>query len=217
MIDHLVHFLGGLGVDAVAGGKCRDGVRIPAVVEHQDIACVLFIPQVGPAGGRFVHHGGVIDDAGGAKHIRHRVFIGGVVVGVAVDFVDVLEVGDVVKVQLCKHPLRDHLGDHIVRRDDDIVIRRAGFQLGVERLIRIKGGVVDVDAGQLLEGIHHVYAVVRAVGDIFTPVVDVQGDVLAHEAGPVVIIRNGNIFRDLDGPSGKRRKRQTDGKHHRQQ
>ena len=30
-------------------------------------------------------------------------------------------------------------------------------------------------------------------------------------------ISNGNIFRDLDGPGGKRRKRQTDGKHHRQQ
>ena len=74
-----------------------------------------------------------------------------------------------------------------------------------------------MDAGQLLERRHHVHAVVRTVGDVLAPVVDVQGNVLSLEAGPVVGVGHGDVLGDLDGPGGQRRKRQTQGKDRRQQ
>ena len=160
LLHHSVHLFGGLGVDAVSALERTDGVGIAAVVEHQDIARVLLIPQVGPAGRGLVHHRRVVDDAGGAEHIGHRIGVFGVVIRVAVGLVDVRKVRDVAVVQRFQHPFRDHLGDHVVRRNDDIVVGRAGFQLRVEGLVGVKGGVVDLDAGELFEGGHHVHAVV---------------------------------------------------------
>ena len=188
----------------------RNGVGVAAVVEHQDIARVLLIPQVGPAGGCLVHHGGIIDNAGGAEHIRHSIGIFRVIVRVAVFLVDLLEVGDVVVIQRLEHSLVDHLGDHIVRRDDHVVIGSTGFQFGVHGLVGVEGCVVHLDAGELLEGRHHIHAVIRTVGDILAPVVDVQGDVLALEAGPVIVARHRDIFCDFDGAGCKGRQSAAD-------
>ena len=67
----------------MAALKCSDGVGVAAVVEHQNVARILFIPQVCPTGGGFVYHSGVVDDAGGAQHVGHRVGIFGIVIRVA--------------------------------------------------------------------------------------------------------------------------------------
>ena len=45
----------------------------------------------------------------------------------------------------------------------------------------------------------------RAIGNVLAPVIDVQGDVLPLEAGPVVIIRHRDILGHLDGTGGKHR------------
>ena len=202
---HLVHLLRGGGVDAVAALERSDGVGIAAVVEHQDVARILFVPQVCPAGGSFVYHGSVVDDAGGAQHIGYGVGVLRVVIRVAVFRIDLLEVGDVVVIQGLQHPLRDHLGHHVVGRDDDVERRAAGLELGVHRLVGIKGQVVDLDAGLFLEGRDDIEAVVRAVGDVLAPVIDVQGDVLPLEAGPVVSVRHRDVLGHLDSTGGKYR------------
>ena len=75
----------------------------------------------------------------------------------------------------------------------------------------------DLDAGQLFKGRHHIHAVVGTVGDILAPVVDVQGDILALEAGPVVVIRDGNVLRDLDLSRGQSRQRHGQRQHSCQQ
>src|SRR5699024_8811016 len=90
LLHHLIHFIGGGRVDAPALLEGGDGVGVPAVVEHQDASGILFIPQVGPAGGRLADHGGIVNDAGGAQHIGHRIGVFGVVIGVAVLLVDQL-------------------------------------------------------------------------------------------------------------------------------
>ena len=207
LFHHLVHFFRGLGVDVMAALEGRNGVGVAAVVEHQDVAGILFIPQVRPTGGCLVHHRGVVDDAGGAQHVGHRIGVLGVVIRVAVFRVDLLEVGDVVVVEGLEHPFCDHLGHHVVRGNHHIVVRRAGFQFGVHGLVGIEGGVVHLDAGQVLKGGHHVQAVVRAVGDVLTPVVDVQSHVLALEAGPVVIAGHRNVLIHLNGVCRKGRQR----------
>ena len=204
-LHHLVHLLRGGGVDAVAALKCSDSVGIAAVVEHQNVARILFIPQVCPAGGGFVYHSGVVDDAGGAQHIGHSVGVLRVVIRVSVACIDLLEIGDIVVVQGCKHPLVDHLCHHVVGWDDHIVVGCAGLEFGVQGLVGVEGGVVHLDAGQLFKGAHNIHAVIRAVGDVLAPVVDVQGDVLPLKAGPVVIVRHRDVLGDLNGTGGKRR------------
>ena len=202
-LHHLVHLFRGLGVDTGTVLERCNGVGITAVIEHQNVARVLLVPQVSPFGGGILHHGGVVDDAGGTEHIGHGIGVGGVIIRVAVDRIDVLGVGDVAVIQRCKHSLGDHLCHHVIRRDDHIVVGRTGFQFGVHGLVGIKGGVVDLDAGKLLEGGHHIHAVIGAVGDVFAPVVNVQGEILALKAGPVVIVRDRNVLGHLNGSGGK--------------
>ena len=205
LLHHLVHLFRGGGVDAVAALERSDGVGIAAVVEHQNVARILLIPQVCPAGRGFVHHSGVVDDAGGAQHIGDSVGVLRVVIRVAIAHIDLLEIGDILVVKGCKHPLVDHLCHHVVGGDDHIVVGCAGLELGVQGLVGVEGGVVHLDAGQLFKGGHHVHTVVRTVGDVLAPVIDVQGDVLPLEAGPVVIIRHRDILGHLDGTGGKHR------------
>ena len=203
LFHHLIHLFSGLRVDIVAALKSSNGVGIAAVVEHQDIACVLLVPQVGPAGGRFVHHGGVINDAGGAEHIGHGVGILRIVIRIHVFLIDLFEVRDIVVVQRLEHPLGDHFCHHVIRRNDHIVVGCAGLELCVHGLVGVEGGVIHLDAGELFKGRHHVHAVVRAVGDVLAPVIDIDGHVLALEAGPVVIVRHRDILGDFDGAGGK--------------
>ena len=44
LLYHLVNLFRGGGVDAVAALECSNGVGIAAVVEHQDVARILFVP-----------------------------------------------------------------------------------------------------------------------------------------------------------------------------
>ena len=217
LLHHLVHIFRGGGVDAVAALERGDGVGIAAVVEHENVARILFIPQVCPAGRGFVHHSGVVDDAGGAQHIGYSVGVLRVVIRVAVARIDLLEIGDILVVKGCKHPFVDHLCHHVVGGDDHIVVGCAGLEFGVQGLVGVEGGVVHLDAGQLFKGGNHVHTVVRTVGDVLAPVIDVQGDVLPLEAGPVVIIRHRDILGHLDGTGGKHRQCGAQRHSHRQQ
>ena len=202
-LHHLVHFFGRLRVDVVAALKRSYGVGIAAVVEHQDIACVLLVPQISPAGGCFVHHGGIINDAGGTEHVGHSVGILRIVIRIHIFLIDLFEVRDIVVVQRLEHPLGDHFRHHVIRRNDHIVVGCTGLELGVHGFVGVKGSIVHLDAGELLKRRHHIHAVVRTVGDILAPVVNVDGDILALEAGPIVIIRYRDVLRDFDGAGSK--------------
>ena len=146
LLYHLVYLFRCGRVDAVAALERSDSVGIAAVVEHQNVARILFVPQVCPAGGSFVYHGSVVDDAGGAQHIGHSVSVLRIIVRVAVACIDLLEIGDIVVVKGCKHPLIDHLCHHVVGGDDHIVVGCAGLELGVQGLIGVEGSVVHLDA-----------------------------------------------------------------------
>ena len=56
-----------------------------------------------------------------------------------------------VVVQLLQHILLNELGDHIVGGDNDIVVRAAAFEKGVEGLVALRGLVVHPDARLLLK------------------------------------------------------------------
>ena len=62
--------------------------------------------------------------------------------------------------------------------------------------IQIGGTIIAVSYTHL-EGGHHIHTVIRTVGDVFAPVVNVQGEILALKAGPVVIVRDRNVLSTL--------------------
>ena len=62
-----------------------------------------------------------------------------------------------------QHALVDHLANHVIAGDDDVVIAAAAFQLGVHAFVGVVGGVVYVDAGKLFKLLHHVHGAVGAV------------------------------------------------------
>ena len=162
-----------LGVEAVAQHRLGNGERVARIVKHQELALVLGVPQAGPALRVFLRDVVlVIDQADRAPGIGDGIGVLRVIGLIAEGLVNVFVVRDVGKVQRLEHILGDQLGDHIVGRDDDVERRTAGFELGVHRLVGIKGQVVDLDAGLLLKGLDHVQTFVRAVGDILAPVID---------------------------------------------
>ena len=173
-ISGLLIFRRVAAVDAVAQPQLRNGEGIPAVVEHKDFARVLGVPQGRPAGD-VVHILAVVDQAHGAPGVGHGIEIVRVIGRVAERFIHILIVGNVVEVQGLQHILGNEPPHHVVRRDDDIVGRTAGFQLGVHGLVAVEGHIVDLDAGFLFKGGNHIKGTIGAVGDILAPVVDVNG------------------------------------------
>ena len=173
-ISGLLIFRRVAAVDAVAQPQLRNGKGVPAVVEHEDFARVLGVPQGRPAGD-VVHIFAVVDQAHGAPGVGHGIEIVRVIGRVAERFIHVLIVGDVVEVQGLQHILGNEPSHHVVRRDDDIVGGTAGFQLGVHGLVAVEGHIFDLDAGFLFKGGNHIEGTVGTVGNILAPVVDVNG------------------------------------------
>ena len=214
------HFLDRLRVQRQPQHLGGNGVGIAGVIEHQHIVGVLDIPQRRPACGRLLHHSGVVDQPRCTPSVGYAVHVGGVKVPVGVFLADVGKVRDIVVVQGGKHTLLRHFADHILRWENHVIGRAARLHLGVQAFVGVKGRVVDLDAGQFLKGGDDVHAVVAAVRNIQTPVVDIQGDAVVGKAAPIVVTRHRNILVHFDlvsrqgGRSGKHR-RQTDSRQRR--
>ncbi len=173
----------------------RGAESIARVVELQDIAGVALVPEQIPAaevGVIRVNHGGVVNNAHHAVHIRHGVRAALVVVVVlgilAVEVpVQVDKVRDVRVIQLLHQSLRNQPLNHIVRRHHHIVGHRPGGQLGVHILVAGKGGVIDAHTLAVgfvvpfLKGGVGVQRILRTVGDILAPVVNVERRDLARD------------------------------------
>ena len=173
------------GVDAVAQQVLGNAKGIPGVIEHQDLIGIFLVPQQLPAGDiGFVHILGVVDDANGAPGIGDGVLVLRVKVPIAENLVNILGIGDVVIVQLQQHTLLSHPANHIVGGDDHVHGDAAVNQLGIHALVGIEGGIFHLDIGiGILKGGDDIHGIVIALGDILTPVVDVQGDLVSLGAG----------------------------------
>ena len=179
--------------------RFRDGESVARIIEHQNLPGVLAVPEKIPtADVLFVHIGAVVDDADGAPGIRNGVEVIGVVGGIFVRLVHVLIVRDVVKVERQKQSLVDQPTDHIVGRDDDIVGRATGLELGIHRFVRVERHVIHMDARCLLEGGVDIDVAVRAVGNVLAPVVDVD------RVGSGVRFRRGDQHRAYEQREHKR-------------
>ena len=196
-LHYVVYFFHAGRVQRKAHLFSCNSVSIAGVIEHQHITGVLHIPQVCPGCGRFFHHGGVINNAGGAPGIRHTVSVIRVIAPAEVILADVGHIGDVIVIQLGQHVFGNHFAHHVVRRHDHIITGAAGFHFGIQALVGVKGGIVDLDTGQVLEGRNHVHAVIGTIRDIQAPVIHVQGQMVVGKAGPIVIGRNRDILVDL--------------------
>ena len=143
------------------------------VIEHEKLAGVFAVPEAAPAlrvlfGDVFC----VVDQAHRAPGVGDGILVFRVVGLVAEGLVDILEVRDIGKVDRLKHILGNELRDHIIRRNDHIIRRAAGFELRVHRLVGVKRQIVDLDAGFFLKLVNDVHAVIGAVRDVLSPVVD---------------------------------------------
>ncbi len=161
------------GVDVIAQIQQGGGQSVPGVADHQDVAGVLLIEHGVPAVDVAVHHGGIVDDAQGAPGVGNGVLVLGIEAQALVLLADLGIVGDVVIVQLCQHTLVNETGDHIVRRDDDVIVTSAGFQQGVQGFIALGGLVVDLDAGLVLEFVDQVLV------NVFTPAANIHNTLAA--------------------------------------
>ena len=152
-LHRFIHLLGGFGVDGqpqIHKGKTK---CVLGVVDHQDIIHIGFTPQGAPAGNdRLIFdQSGIVDKPQHSPCIRNGIFIGGVVGLVEIKLIDVFEVGDIGHIHLLQHALCNHARDHIVRWNNNIIDRTAGFQLGIHGFIGIIVGVDHLDAGDLLK------------------------------------------------------------------
>ena len=158
------------------------GQSVPGVADHQDVAGVLLIKHGVPAVDVAVHHGGIVDDAQGAPGVGNGVLVLGIEAQALVLLADLFIVGDVVIVQLCQHTLVNETGDHIVRRDDDVIVTSAGFQQGVQGFIALGGLVVDLDAGLVLEFVDQVLV------NVFTPAANIHNTFAAAVTAAGIVV-----------------------------
>ena len=91
--------------------------------------------------------------------------------------------GYVVEVQLLQHTLLHHPANHVVGGDDHVHGDAAVGQLGVHDLVGVIGGILHADVGVgFLKGGDYIQRAVVALGDVLTPVVDVQGGLFTAAA-----------------------------------
>ena len=170
------------GVDVMAQIQQGGGQSVPGVADHQDVAGVLLVEHGVPAVDVAVHHGGIVDDAQGAPGVGNGVLVLGIEAQALVLLADLFIVGDVVIVQLCQHTLVNETGDHIVRRDDDVIVTSAGFQQGVQGFIALGGLVVDLDAGLVLEFVDQVLV------NVFTPAANIHNTLAAAVTAAGIVV-----------------------------
>ena len=173
------------GVDIIAEVQQCRSQSVPGVADHQDVVGVLLVEHGVPAVDVAVHHGGIVDDAQGAPGVGNGVLVLGIEAQALVLLADLRVVGDVVIVQLCQHTFVNETGDHIVRRDDDIVIRAADAEQGVQGFIALGGLVVDLDAGLVLEFVDQVLV------NVFTPAANIHNTLAAAVTAAGIGIRIG--------------------------
>ena len=166
------------GVDAVTQQILGNAKGIPGIVDHQDLAGILFVPQQFPTGHVcLVNILGVVQNTHSAPGIGNGVLVLRVVGGVLELVIHILEVGDVFVVQLQEHIGFDHPVDHIIGGDDHVHGDAAVAQLGEQSLVGLVIGHIDLDVGVLFfKGSDDVQGTVGTVGHIHTPVLHIQDD-----------------------------------------
>ncbi len=117
---------------------------------------------------------GVVANADGAPHVRHRILVARIarLQGLEQILVEVAPVGQLGPVQLLEDAGLDLLGQEGVGRDHHVVTRAAGEQLGFQHFVAVEDVVDDLDAGLLGEIFQGVF------GDIVGPVENMQHLVL---------------------------------------
>ena len=73
---------------------------------------------------------------------------------------------DITEVQLLEHAFVNHAGNHVIRRDNDVVT--LALQAGVQSLIGLEGVVNNMDAGFVLKLLEQIGV------DILPPVVNID-------------------------------------------
>ena len=154
----------------------RNSEGIPGVIEHQDLIGILFVPQQFPTGHiLFGHVFAVVDDTDGTPGIGNGILVLRIIRHVPEALVNILVIGDVIEVQLHEHPFLPHSADHIIGGDDHIHGNTAIGKLGVHDLVGVEGGVLHMDIGILfLKRGDHIQRIVVALGNILSPVINVQ-------------------------------------------
>ncbi len=176
-----------VGVDVDSKLILRGAERVAGVVELQDVTLVLFVPHNIPrADVLLVHHLGVIDDTDHTVEVGHGVYAALVVVVVFCVLTEELGIeiflcqGDIIVVKRSELVLLDESLDHIVRGDYDVVADCAPRELGIHILVGGVGRIADLDS--FTEGVKvpffkllvGVYRILASVGDVFSPVVNVE-------------------------------------------
>ncbi len=136
-----------------------------------------------------IDSGRIVDYAYCSPSVGNGIRIIRVILGISEILHYIGEIRNVVKIERLDDILTDHSGDHVVRRDYNIVCRTAALQLCVKLLV---GGVIciiDLDARELRELLIYVKSpLIRTVRDVLAPVVNVYCNVLAAESTVVLII-----------------------------
>ena len=100
----------------------------------------------------------------------------GIILRIPEKLVYIPVIGNIGKIQLGQHIFIDKPAHHIVRGNDHIIIGSAPYQLGIERLIAVKGSIVHPNPRAPGELRVHVQRVIGSVGDILAPVVNIYGN-----------------------------------------
>jgi hypothetical protein len=206
-----------LGVGVVPEVEQRRGHALARVVEDRDAAVeltgLLLVEQ--PAPGRLgivADRLGVHAQAGRAPLVRHRVGQARVVGRVGELVSDVLAVGDQVVIELEEHALLDHDLDHVVRRDDDVVVGAARADLGEQRLVRGERVLARADAELVAErgqqvGVHVLGPVVEQQVAVDLAGLAVDGRGLRLLGGRLGVHRPRRLPPRARSPQGPRHRR----------
>ena len=160
---------------------------VTRIVELQNLSLILLVPHQIPRTDVFLSdNAGVVNHANHTEHVRNGICIVGIVVEVFIVFVDILIIGDVFKMQREQQVFADQSLNHIVRGENDVVRSSTRTELVVHIFIGSIGRVIDFhrEAVFVCEVFFKVFLEHRvdigtalgAVGNVLTPVVDVQRD-----------------------------------------
>ena len=161
--------------------QLRNTKSIPGIVDHQDLAGILFIPHQFPACNiRLIHILGIVQNAQRAPGVGNRVLVLRIVIRILKLLIYIsIKIGNIVEVQLQQHILRDHPIDHVIRRNDHIHGNTACSQFGIQNLVGFIFRHPHINIGiPFFKLRNQIHGAVSAVSHIHAPVVDIQGDLL---------------------------------------